>query len=63
MTRTLMLDQDLCICCNLCVDTLPAVFRTGEDDVAEVHDSDGASAEQIQQMIDACPVACIRWEP
>lgn len=63
MTRTLILDQDLCICCNLCVDTLPSVFRTGEDEVAEVHDQKGASTEEIQQVIDACPVACIRWEP
>lgn len=63
MTRTLILDQDVCICCNLCVDTLPSVFRTGEAEVAEVHDPMGASAEEIQQVIDACPVACIRWEP
>lgn len=63
MTRTLILDQDLCICCNLCVDTLPTVFATGEDELAYVLDAKGAGAESIQQVIDACPVACIRWEP
>jgi ferredoxin len=63
MTRTLTLDQDLCIRCNLCVDTLPAVFRTGKDDLAEVYNQNGASADEIQQVIDACPVACIGWEP
>lgn len=63
MTRTLTLDQDLCICCALCVDTLPTVFRTGEDDLAEIHNPKGASPELIQQVIDACPVACIAWTP
>lgn len=63
MTPTLILDQDLCICCNLCIDTLPAVFATGEDELAQIHDSHGAGTEQIQQVIDACPVACVRWDP
>jgi len=62
MPRTVHVDQDICISCNLCVDTAPEVFRINEDGVAEVYDPVGASEDTIQEAIDACPVACIRWE-
>ena len=63
MTLTLILGQDLCLCCNFCIDTLLSVCRTGENELAEVFDSNGANPEPFQQVIDDCPVACIRWEP
>jgi ferredoxin len=33
-----------------------------EDGLAEVYDPAGAPEENIQEAIDACPVACIHWE-
>ena len=62
MARKPYVDQDACISCNLCADTVPEVFRMNEDDLAEVHDPAGASEDKIQEAIDACPVACIHWE-
>lgn len=55
-------DQDACISCRLCADTVPEVFRMTEDNLAEVYDASGASEEKIQEAIDACPTACIHWQ-
>jgi ferredoxin len=62
MSRNLFVDQDVCISCNLCADTVPDVFRMNDQGVAEVFDPRGASEDLIQEAIDACPVACIHWE-
>jgi ferredoxin len=62
MARKPYVDQDACISCNLCVDTVPEVFRMNEDGLAEVYDPSGAPEDSIQEAIDACPVACIHWE-
>jgi len=62
MAKIPYVDQDVCISCNLCVDTVPEVFRMNEDGLAEVYDAAGASEDKIQEAIDACPVACIHWE-
>ncbi len=62
MPRKPYVDKDVCISCNLCVDTVPEVFRLDEDGLAEVYDPSGAPEESIQEAIDSCPVACIHWE-
>jgi len=62
MAKKPYVDQDICISCNLCVDTVPEVFRMNEDGLAEVYDPSGAPEDNIQEAIDACPVACIHWE-
>jgi ferredoxin len=62
MAKKPYVDQDVCISCNLCVDTVPEVFRMNEDGLAEVYDPSGADEDKIQEAIDACPVACIHWE-
>lgn len=61
MARTPFVDQDICISCRLCVDTVPEVFRMTDNDLAEVYDPSGADEEQVQEAMDACPVACIHW--
>ncbi len=55
-------DQEVCISCRLCVETVPEVFRMNDDDLAEVYNPDGASEEKIQEAMDGCPVNCIHWE-
>ncbi|PLX83879.1 MAG: ferredoxin [Desulfuromonas sp.] len=62
MARKPYVDKDVCISCNLCVDTVPEVFRMDDEDLAEVYDPSGAPEEKIQEAMDACPVACILWE-
>ena len=62
MARTPYVDRDVCISCALCTDTLPEVFRMDADNLAEVFDPDGAGETDIQDVMDACPVACIHWK-
>jgi ferredoxin len=62
MARVPYVDEDVCIGCELCVNTVPEVFRMKPDKVAEVYDPAGAPEESIQEAIDGCPVSCIRWE-
>jgi ferredoxin len=62
MAKNPYVDKDVCISCGLCVDMVPEVFKLDDDSLAEVFDPNGASEEQIQEAMDACPVACIHWE-
>jgi ferredoxin len=40
----------------------PEVFQLNEDSVSEVHDPEWAPEEEIQKVIEKCPVECIHWE-
>ncbi|HEY6838211.1 MAG TPA: ferredoxin [Geobacteraceae bacterium] len=62
MEKKPYVDQAVCISCELCVNTVPEVFRMSSDGVAEVYDPAGAPEERIQEAVDNCPVACIHWE-
>ena len=62
MAQKPYIDEDVCIGCELCVNTAPEVFRMKEDSIAEVYDPAGAPEEKIQEAIDNCPVNCIHWE-
>jgi ferredoxin len=62
MARKLYVDQEVCISCQLCAETVPEVFRMNDDDLAEVYNPAGAPEEKVQEAIDACPVNCIHWE-
>ncbi len=55
-------DQDVCIGCQLCANSVPEVFRMTDANLAEVYDPAGATEERIQEAMDACPVNCIHWE-
>ncbi len=62
MGRKPYVDQEVCVSCQLCVETVPEVFRMNDDNFAEAYNPAGAPDEKIQEAIDACPVNCIRWE-
>ncbi len=62
MARKPYVDQDACIGCQLCANTVPGVFRMNAENLSEVYDPEGASEEEIQEAIDSCPVNCIHWE-
>lgn len=62
MARSFYVDEDECIGCGACVDSCPDVFRMTDDNVAEVYNLEGASEEEVQDAMDACPVTCIHWE-
>lgn len=62
MKKSLYIDSDVCISCNLCVDMVPKVFQMSDAGVAEPYNPTGAPEEKIQEAIDSCPVECIHWK-
>lgn len=58
--RTLVIDEDECIGCGTCVEFSEEAFEMLDNGKAAVVDQD-ASAEAIQEALEACPVTCIRW--
>jgi len=62
MAKTVWIDKEQCIGCELCVNCCPGVFRMDADTKAEVFDPSGDSEETIQEAIEMCPVSCIHWQ-
>lgn len=62
MNKIVVVDQDSCISCGLCISTCPSVFRFNGFGKSEAYDPCGASESEIQQAIDGCPVQCISFE-
>ncbi len=62
MAKDLFVDKEECTSCAQCTDDLPDVFKMDDDDLAEVHNAAGASEDEIQEEIDACPGECIHWK-
>jgi ferredoxin len=62
MAKIPYVDKDVCIGCQICVTSVPEVFRMDDSNLAEVYDPEGASEKAIQEAIDSCPVSCIHWE-
>ena len=57
------IEEEECIACGSCEELCPEVFRLNESlGFAQVVNPDGASEDQIQEAIDACPTQCIHWE-
>lgn len=59
--KKLVVDQNTCIGCGLCVTLAPKTFRMDEDNKAEVINSQGDDPQKIQEAIDSCPVSAIKW--
>ena len=62
MAKKFYIDEEECIGCGACSDSCPDVFAMTDDNIAEITNTDGASEEEIQDAMDACPVTCIHWE-
>ncbi|MBI4999838.1 ferredoxin [Candidatus Gottesmanbacteria bacterium] len=60
--KILVIDKDTCIGCGTCVALCAKVFKLSDDGKAEVIDQNADTAENIQNAIDSCPVAAIKWE-
>lgn len=61
MGKTVAVDQNECISCGLCIESLPEVFRFADNGKSEAYDQGGASEDKIQPAINNCPVSCIHW--
>lgn len=63
MGGTVTINEDECIGCETCCEMCPDVFQYDSDaNKAKVVNPTGASDDEIQAAIDACPATCISWE-
>lgn len=54
--------EEECLGCSVCEEMCPAVFRFNASlGYALVINPTGASAEEIQEVMDSCPSSCIDW--
>jgi ferredoxin len=52
-------DKELCISCEVCVQTCPEVFAIGDDGKAEVIDDNGCNGCDCEDVADSCPTEAI----
>lgn len=62
MARSVIVDENECTGCELCVDMLPEVFRMNNKGVSEARNDSGGKESDIQNVIDNCPAECIHWQ-
>lgn len=57
-----IVEQDLCIGCGLCISTCEEVFHWNDDDKAEAIETDvpGDLEQDVQEAIDSCPTSAIK---
>lgn len=61
--KKIIVDENACIGCGLCVATLPEVFRINADGVSESYqDVLPAQESKAQTAIENCPVSAISWQ-
>lgn len=54
-------DQDICIGCGLCAETVPQVFKMNDDGKAEAFaQTTETNQDAVQTAIENCPVSAIR---
>jgi ferredoxin len=63
MARRVVIDEDACVFCGTCAELCPEVFGLNEGkQKSEVIKPAGGPTDLIQEAIDSCPAAAIRWE-
>jgi ferredoxin len=60
--RIPVVDQAVCIACEVCTEIASGTFQMNVAGLSEVFDPQGDDEDTIQQAIDACPVSCISWQ-
>jgi ferredoxin len=63
MKKVPAIDLGECTDCESCLELCPHVFRRNEETGhIEVADLSEYPEEEIQEVINMCPAACITWE-
>ena len=57
-----VINADLCIGCETCVDLCPDVFEMGDDEKAIVVNPGNCDKCDCDKAIDTCPVEAISWD-
>ena len=61
MSKSVVVNEETCIGCGLCVQLCPKVFAMQDNGKSKVIDAAGDEEANIQGAIDACPVQSISW--
>ncbi|MFC1600181.1 ferredoxin [Patescibacteria group bacterium] len=61
MSKAVVVNEETCIGCGLCVQLCPKVFAMQDNGKSKAIDSAGDEEANIQGAIDACPVQAISW--
>lgn len=61
MSKEVVVNEETCIGCGLCVQLCPKVFAMQDNGKSKTIDSEGDEEPNIQAAIDACPVQAISW--
>ena len=59
--KTVVVDQNKCIGCGLCVQLCPKVFEMQDNGKSKAVHPTGDEEATIQSAIDSCPVTAISW--
>lgn len=63
MSEIIVIDQEECLGCEVCVEICPQCFEMDEDQgKAVVKDGADADEECVEEAIASCPAECIRKE-
>lgn len=63
MAKKVVIDEDECMGCEVCVEIVPDVFEFDEEkNIALVKTEGGGVEEDIEEAMDSCPADCITWE-
>ena len=57
-----IVEQDLCISCGLCISICEEVFHWNDDDKAEAIETDVPEdlEQDVQEALDSCPTSAIK---
>lgn len=61
MSKVVVVNEDTCIGCGLCVQLCPKVFAMQDSGKSHAANPTGDEEANIQAAIDACPVQAISW--
>lgn len=63
MAKEVVIDQDECLGCEVCVELCPEIFGFNADDAkAYVIEANSTDVGCIEEAIASCPAECINYE-
>lgn len=60
--RKIIIDENACVGCGMCVMSLPHVFEIGKDSISKVKDQNHMDIELKLEVAASCPVSAITIE-
>ena len=62
MSKTVYVEEDVCIGCTLCTQMCPKTFAMNDNGKSYVINPTGDSENNVKQAASSCPVNCIKFK-